>query len=142
MATLTNVRDELSTRQNEYVKQNGIWKIRSLHYYTSFATPYEKGWAKEVMPTRREVARGFEPDKPPSVQYEAFPKYFVPPFHFSHPVRTQSVSSSVVPEMMKNPSHKISRPRQLYTGSVQRKFVDIENRPEAPIRFTFSKAKL
>jgi hypothetical protein len=72
--------------ENEYVKENGVWKIKSLHYYASFTTPYEKGWAKEVLPVRREVASGFEPDRPPTLQYEAFPKYFVPPFHFVHPV--------------------------------------------------------
>ena len=72
--------------ENEYVKQDGVWKIRSLHYYNSFTTPYEKGWAKQVLPAARATQRGFEPDRPPSMTYEAFPKYFVPPFHFSNPV--------------------------------------------------------
>jgi hypothetical protein len=72
--------------ENEYVKQDGAWKIGKLHYFNSFTTPYEQGWAKEVMPSRREVAKGFEPDLPPSVTYEAFPQYFVPPFHYPNPV--------------------------------------------------------
>ena len=32
-------------------------------------------------------------------------------------------------EMISDPSMKIGRPRQLYTGPVQRDYVDVENRP-------------
>jgi hypothetical protein len=72
--------------ENEYVKEEGVWKIQKLHYFNSFTTPYEKGWAKEVMPSSRPVAKGFEPDLPPTVVYEGFPKYFVAPFHYPNPV--------------------------------------------------------
>jgi hypothetical protein len=72
--------------ENEYVKQDGVWKIRKFHFFNSFSTPYEKGWAKEVLPSSRPVPKGFEPDRPPSLTYEAFPKYFVPPFHYPNPV--------------------------------------------------------
>jgi hypothetical protein len=72
--------------ENEYVKEDGVWKIQKLHYFNSFTTPYEKGWAKEVMPASRPVAKGFEPDLPPTVVYEGFPKYFVAPFHYPNPV--------------------------------------------------------
>jgi hypothetical protein len=72
--------------ENEYVKQNGIWKISKLHFFNSFTSPYEKGWAKEVAPAQRPVKKGFEPDRPPSLMYEAFPKFFVPPFHYPNPV--------------------------------------------------------
>jgi len=32
------------TFQNEYVKDNGVWKISRLHYYPQFGGPVEKGW--------------------------------------------------------------------------------------------------
>ena len=72
--------------ENEYVKEDGIWKLQSLHYFNSFTTPYEKGWAKEVLPPSRAVAKGYEPDLPPTIVYEGFPKYFVAPFHYPNPV--------------------------------------------------------
>lgn len=30
--------------ENEYVRENGVWKIARLNYVTQFAGPYEKGW--------------------------------------------------------------------------------------------------
>ena len=32
--------------ENEYVKQNGVWKIGSLHWFQTLRVPYEGGWAK------------------------------------------------------------------------------------------------
>lgn len=75
--------------ENEYVKEDGVWKIQAIHYYNHFTTPYEKGWAKEVLPSSRPVAKGYEPDRPPSVVYQGFPKYFVAPFHYPNPVTGQ-----------------------------------------------------
>ena len=33
--------------ENEYLKQDGIWKIRSVHYYPRIIADYELGWAKD-----------------------------------------------------------------------------------------------
>jgi hypothetical protein len=30
--------------QNEYVRQNGVWKIAQVHYFPEFDGPYETGW--------------------------------------------------------------------------------------------------
>ncbi len=30
--------------ENTYVKQDGVWKLKSLHLYVTFTVPYEKGW--------------------------------------------------------------------------------------------------
>ena len=32
--------------ENTYVKEGGVWKIKSLHLYVNFVAPYEKGWAR------------------------------------------------------------------------------------------------
>ena len=39
-----NARWDSGTFQNEYVKDNGVWKIARLHYYPQFGGPYESGW--------------------------------------------------------------------------------------------------
>src|SRR6185295_15170582 len=38
------------TFQNEYVKDNGVWKIARLHYYPQFGGPYESGWEAYTNP--------------------------------------------------------------------------------------------
>ena len=31
------------TRENQYVKENGVWRIKSDHLYLTFLADYEKG---------------------------------------------------------------------------------------------------
>ncbi len=71
--------------ENEYVKQDGIWKIKSLHVYSRLRTDYDKGWAKSAKPAHG-PNEDFPADRPPTQIYEAFPKYHVAPFHFVNPV--------------------------------------------------------
>jgi hypothetical protein len=76
--------------ENEYVKEDGVWKIRSLHLYTTMYTPYEQGWGKAAIPNAGPPADR-PPDRPPSVEYAAYPAAFVPPFHFENPVTGAAV---------------------------------------------------
>lgn len=46
--------------ENEYVKRDGVWRIHRLHFYPTFYSPYEAGWAKSVAAYSR-----FEPDLKP-----------------------------------------------------------------------------
>jgi hypothetical protein len=41
------------TFENEYVKDNGTWKISRLHYYPQFGGPVEKGWEAYSNPLPR-----------------------------------------------------------------------------------------
>ena len=81
----------LGVLENEYVKEDGIWKIRRHHFFTTMYTPYEAGWAKQAIPNEGPSAQ-LPPDRPPTVAYEAFPKAFVVPFHYENPV-TSAVPS-------------------------------------------------
>ena len=45
--------------ENEYVKQDAIWKIQSVHYYPRVITDYELGWAKDAKPAARTQYRSF-----------------------------------------------------------------------------------
>ncbi|HUN26882.1 MAG TPA: nuclear transport factor 2 family protein [Steroidobacteraceae bacterium] len=72
------------TYENTYVKRNGVWKIASLHYYPTFITDYDKGWAKDAEPAPA-ASEALPPDRPPSEVYQIYPKAFVPPFHYRNP---------------------------------------------------------
>src|SRR5690606_3454546 len=71
--------------ENDYVLEGGVWKIASIHLYSSMRTDYDLGWAKDALP-RSAPNASLPPDAPPSVDYANYPAVFVPPFHFEHPV--------------------------------------------------------
>ena len=73
------------TYENTFVKQNGVWKFQSLHFYPTFITDYDKGWAKDAQPAPTPSAQ-LPPDKPPTQTYAIYPKANVPPFHYRNPV--------------------------------------------------------
>lgn len=69
--------------EDEFIKENGVWKIWKLHYNRTFFTPYEEGWVKEP----EFVPACVEKKKPdPSIVYEPYPSTYVFPYHFKHPV--------------------------------------------------------
>ena len=42
--------------ENEYVQQNGVWKISKLHFFTKFYAPYEGGWTRAPKDSARATA--------------------------------------------------------------------------------------
>jgi hypothetical protein len=73
------------TYENEYVKEGTTWKIKSMHAYSRFCTPYAEGWGKNALPGAR-PEKSLKPDRPPTVSYEPYPATFVAPFHYKNPV--------------------------------------------------------
>ena len=73
------------TYENEYVKEGAIWKIKTLHAYSRFYTPYADGWGKSASPNSP-PEKSFPPDRPPTISYESYPETFIPPFHYKNPV--------------------------------------------------------
>lgn len=74
--------------ENTYVKQGGVWKFRSLHFYPTFITAYDKGWAKDAQPVPT-ASTEFPPDRSPTEVYQIYPKAQVPAFHYRNPVSGQ-----------------------------------------------------
>jgi hypothetical protein len=74
-----------STFENAFVKQNGVWKIKTLRLYPRFIVDAEKGWAKDARPAPGPIS-AIRPDRPPSEKYEIYPKFHIAPFHFVNPV--------------------------------------------------------
>jgi hypothetical protein len=75
----------LGVLENQYVKEDGVWKIQRHHFFTTMYTPYEAGWAKQAIPNAG-PSQELPPDRPPSVAYAAYPDAFVVPFHYENPV--------------------------------------------------------
>lgn len=80
--------------ENSYARDDGVWKIQSLHLYVNFVVPYADGWAR-LQPgeglVRSQASIDFPPDRRPSENYEPFPATQVPPFQVPHPVTGRSV---------------------------------------------------
>jgi hypothetical protein len=71
--------------ENEYVKQDGIWKISKLHSFITFYVEYEKGWNKGAVALPKHLET-LAPDSDSTVKYGAYPEVFIPPYHYTNPV--------------------------------------------------------
>ena len=81
--------------ENEYVKDNGVWKISKVRWYQTIMVPYEGGWGlNEDINKGIFVSDQLPPDEPQSDQFGSWPETFLPPFHFENPV-----GRYVVPEI-------------------------------------------
>ncbi len=75
----------LGVFENEYVKQDGTWRIQSMHIYPVMRADYDKGWAKGAEPAPG-LNEEFPPDRPSTATYRIFPEYYIPGFHYDNPV--------------------------------------------------------
>jgi hypothetical protein len=73
------------TYENEYVKENGVWKFKSVHFFATYYIDYDKGWDKGGNAPPPPI-KDFPSDQPSSVNYKTFPDVFIPPYHYKNPV--------------------------------------------------------
>jgi hypothetical protein len=71
--------------ENTYRREDGVWKIATLHWFATFYSPYQDGWGTTALPMSG-MSEEHPPDRPPSIDYEPYPSPFVPPFHYPNPV--------------------------------------------------------
>lgn len=74
------------TYENDYVKQNGRWMIKSLHAPFNMYASVTTGWIDNTTPNTRPESFLPPPDLPPTVLYLTFPNYYNEPFHYPNPV--------------------------------------------------------
>ncbi len=86
---------------NEYVKENGVWKIENDHVYTTFFATYDRGWQYAVSGAPTE-SKQIPPDRPPSVLYDSYPGEFIPPFNYDHPVTSAPIE--IPPDLQVRPN--------------------------------------
>ena len=70
-----------ATYENEYVRVDGRWRIALLHGYMNIYTEFDEGWHKGGVKLLRSID-GLAPDRPPTVEYEAYPAAVVAPYHY------------------------------------------------------------
>jgi hypothetical protein len=72
--------------ENEYVNDNGTWKISAQHYWVTFWADYDLGFSARGAMPMDPPSTSNPPDAPPTVEYESLPNTYIVPFHFDHPV--------------------------------------------------------
>ncbi len=83
------------TYENTYVKEDGIWKAKSMHVYTTFMTPFDKGWGVKYENFIPKPDPNVPPDLPPTEVFGDFPDVYIPPFHYVHPVTGKPVDTRI-----------------------------------------------
>jgi hypothetical protein len=78
--------------ENEYVKENGVWKIKHDQVFNTYFVPYTVGWRTVQPRPPPGITDTNPPDLPPSLPFEMYPKPFLPPFHYPNPVTGDTVS--------------------------------------------------
>lgn len=76
---------ETGVYENEYSREDDVWKIKKLHLFHRMSSPYEDGWAKIALPDIQ-TQSGLEPDRPQSAKYASYPAAFFAPHHYDNPV--------------------------------------------------------
>jgi hypothetical protein len=71
---------------NEFVKEDGVWKIKTDHAFNTFMANYEGGWTHGVSTTLPGQSERLPPDEPPSVVFRPFPNVIDIPFPYPNPV--------------------------------------------------------
>jgi hypothetical protein len=97
--------------EDDYVRQDGVWKIAARRYYLNFEAPYQGGWAslKPVQGTwQTEAGKAFPADSPAPQSYSPFPAVFVPPYHYGEG-DTAAIASRPAKVAPKRPDDAIGR---------------------------------
>lgn len=72
--------------EDDYVKENGVWKLKKLHGPFNMYAGYKVGWQDNVIVNTFPEKFPPWPDLPPTVVYLAYPSYYIEPFHYPNPV--------------------------------------------------------
>jgi hypothetical protein len=68
--------------ESRYIKQNGAWKIRSMHLYVRFFAPYEGGWTRTTAALNERYGKSTAKPDQAGGRYETYPARQVAPMHY------------------------------------------------------------
>jgi hypothetical protein len=77
--------------ENEFVKEDGVWKFKKDQVMNNYFAPYERGWKDLPQRAAPGITQSNPPDRPPSFHFDMYPQNFLPPYHYNHPVTGQPV---------------------------------------------------
>lgn len=77
--------------ENDYVKEDGVWKISFLHGPFNMYSGYKIGWVDNTVVNTFPEKFAPPPDLPPSVIYLTYPNYYVEPYHYPNPVTSRAM---------------------------------------------------
>jgi len=69
--------------ENEYVREDGIWKISALRLFHRMTARDTEGWATSAMPQSL-PATALTPDEAAGSAHEPYPGTSIPPVHYPH----------------------------------------------------------
>jgi triacylglycerol lipase len=72
--------------ENEAVKEDGVWRFKTVHAYNTFTAGYQGGWAKSASRSMPGPSTELPPDAPPTTTFAMFPVVYDIPFHYPNPV--------------------------------------------------------
>jgi hypothetical protein len=72
--------------EDDYIKENGVWKIKKLHGPFNMYSGYKLGWVDQVIVNTFPEKFLPWPDLPPTIIYLTYPSYYIEPFHYPNPV--------------------------------------------------------
>jgi hypothetical protein len=82
---------EAGVYENEYIQEDGVWKIEVLNYNLSWQADFDKGWAHSPPSSGRFFVKTFPddpagPDELTAAEPAFWPETPIVPFHYPHPV--------------------------------------------------------
>ncbi|MBX5463883.1 MAG: nuclear transport factor 2 family protein, partial [Steroidobacteraceae bacterium] len=80
---------EVGTYENQFVREEGVWKLKAVRYFPRMATDYDEGWARDAKPAPGPVNE-FPPDRP-SARHESYPVAYVVGVHYRNPATGRAV---------------------------------------------------
>jgi len=107
-----------SLYENEFVKEDGVWKFSVDHTFNTWTASYDGGWARNPGRGVPGPSKSYPPDTPPTFVFQMFPTVYEIPFHYPHPVtgRQTSAAKPNPPERtsaVKTPSANIGMPADI-----------------------------
>jgi hypothetical protein len=77
--------------ENEYIKIDGVWQIKHDQVFNTYFVAYDTGWKNAPEREPPGITDSNPPDAPPTVDFDMYPKQFVPAFHYANPVTGKPV---------------------------------------------------
>jgi hypothetical protein len=85
------------TYENEFVKIDGRWMFLRDQQVNTYFAPYETGWKDLAQRAAPGITDANPPDRPPTFQFDLYPKNFLMPFHYPNPVTGRMLGTAPAP---------------------------------------------